>query len=490
MLIFKKLFVYIFVVGSTLTFATSCSKDEADPQPQKEFKVYVTTYAEAQNKKATNAPSNRAQVVEDGSYYNVKFADGDVLLVWGTTKGTYFYGSLTLQTASGTTSGTFSGSLTVGSGGSSDPLTDFQSINAILAPTGWSSKGYSFEESSHSYKHSTYVPVSSMTAIGPYLPIVKTAYVSSSKTFTLEAQGCVMHVVWSGMKASQSYTIHTYDKSGDGKVDYCGGSMTSDSDGKLDFYIPSTLSTGYYFVLNGDKEYTYDLTGTATTEQKIYRLKRTFLTNLSGQYTASDGDRFIGSTAYGIKIPAGATITLENATIYQETSTSPQYPAISCEGNATIKLVGTNIARSEKGGNPGVLPGGEGTKLTIEGSGSLSATGTSNAAGIGSGGDVACGNILIQGGTITATGGSLAAGIGSGFKDCGTITITSGATKIVAVIDGSYPGSGNKYIGKGGDEGSCGTVTIDGILDAWTGTPTFPNFYSFCEAAAWKLTHK
>ncbi len=463
MLIFKKLFVYIFVVASTLTFATSCSKDEADSQPQQEFKVYVTTYAEAQNKKATNAPSNRAQVVVDGSYYDVKFADGDTLLVWGTTSnGKYFYGPLRLTSGSGSTSGTFSGTLNVETDGS-DPLTNPNSINAILAPSNWKSKGYSFEESSHSYKHSTYVPVSSMTEIGPYLPIEKTAY--ENKTFTLDAQGCVIHVVWSGMKASQNYTIHTYDKSGDGKVDYCGGSMTSDETGKLDFYIPSTLSNGYYFVLNGEKEYIYDLTGTTTaiTGQKIYRLKRTFLTNLSAQYTASDGDRFIGSTAYGIKIPDGATVTLENASVSQ-TATNLTYPAILCEGSATINLVGTNTLTSNTNNYSGIQPGGTDKTLTIQGSGSLTVTGGHSAAGIGAGGGTTCGNITIAGGTITATGGYNAAGIGAGSyvsvaSRCGNITIEGGTITATG-------GSGGAGIGSGSmasqETSQCGKITISG----------------------------
>ncbi len=391
----------------------------------------------------------------------MQIAAGDKLLVWGTDmQGHKFYGELELQSGSGSTSGKFSGTLIV-VGGSGDPLVAPKSVYAILAPSDWSTKGYTFDGTNYCYKHSTYTPVSSMTAIGPYLPIQKVSYDSAQKKFTLEPKGCIIHVVWSGMKASQNYTIHTYDKSGDGKVDYCGGSMTSDETGKLDFYIPSTLSNGYYFVLNGEKEYTYDLTGTTTaiTGQKIYRLKRTFLTNLSAQYTASNGDRFIGSTAYGIKIPAGATITLENASVSQ-TATNLTYPAVLCEGSATINLVGTNTLTSNTTNYSGIQPGGTNKTLTIQGSGNLTVTGGRSAAGIGAGGGTTCGNITIAGGTITATGGSGGAGIGSGSmvntvaSQCGDILISGGTVTGIGTGEVSGAGIGTGY------NSICGAITI------------------------------
>ncbi|MDT3360443.1 MAG: hypothetical protein LIR31_00380 [Bacteroidota bacterium] len=77
-----------------------------------------------------------------------------------------------------------------------------------------------------------------------------------------------------------------------------------------------------------------------------------------------------------------------------------------------------------------------------------------------------CGNILISGGTVTATGGENAAGIGGGrgnsnteLSSCGTITITTGVTKVTATKGSGAPNSiGAGYFG------TCGTVTIGGIV--------------------------
>ena len=85
-----------------------------------------------------------------------------------------------------------------------------------------------------------------------------------------------------------------------------------------------------------------------------------------------------------------------------------------------------------------------------------------------------CGNILISGGTVTATGGDDAAGIGGGrgnsnteSTSCGTITITTGVTKVTATKgSGAAPNSiGAGYFG------TCGTVTIGGNVGAITTSP-------------------
>ena len=90
------------------------------------------------------------------------------------------------------------------------------------------------------------------------------------------------------------------------------------------------------------------------------------------------------------------------------------------------------------------------------------------APGIGSGKSRStCGNILINGGTVEATGGQKAAGIGTGYgayglvSTCGTITITTGVTEVIATM--GY--QGKHSIGAGGyynnaNQVSCGTVTI------------------------------
>lgn len=130
-------------------------------------------------------------------------------------------------------------------------------------------------------------------------------------------------------------------------------------------------------------------------------------------------------------------------------------------------------------------------KITITG-GTVNATGGWGGAGIGtcfvwpkSATNITCGDILISGGTVTATGGAGAAGIGTGgvkgdyTNNCGNITITDGVTSVtVTKGSGSYdsvyayniPAAINS-IGKGSNNGTCGTVTIGGVVGAIMTSP-------------------
>ena len=155
-----------------------------------------------------------------------------------------------------------------------------------------------------------------------------------------------------------------------------------------------------------------------------------------------------------IFINDGATVTLRDVTIINGNS----WPAITCSGNATIVLEGTNtVTTTSSRTYPAIQPGLSGSyTLTITGTGSLNATGGRYAAGIGSCQSGSCGNIIIESGTVSANGGARAAGIGSGFKgDCGNISITGG---IIAATTGKNYGAG---IGAA-SYGSCGDIIISG----------------------------
>ena len=186
---------------------------------------------------------------------------------------------------------------------------------------------------------------------------------------------------------------------------------------------------------------------------------------LSEDYTAQDGETLTGTVADWVKISIadGAAVTLKNAKISREDDYSyPQSAGITCEGNATLILKGTNSVKSFHPDYPGIhVP--KGKTLTIKGSGSLNASGKTFGAGIGGGWGmsrkgISCGNIVIDGGTIYATGTRWAAGIGGGAdSDCGYITITKNVTRVTATKGEDAP-----YSIGAGDGGSCGTVTIGG----------------------------
>lgn len=163
---------------------------------------------------------------------------------------------------------------------------------------------------------------------------------------------------------------------------------------------------------------------------------------------------------YKISIADGATVTSDGVTINGTNDNSYQWAGITCEGDATIILSGTNTVKGFDPERPGIyVPTGK--TLTIQGTGSLNASSNGKGAGIGGGWQIHCGNIVIQGGTITATGGNSAAGIGGGCNGTsGDITITDGVTRVTATKGTDGPCS----IGKGFNPpgGACGNVTVGG----------------------------
>lgn len=211
------------------------------------------------------------------------------------------------------------------------------------------------------------------------------------------------------------------------------------------------------------------------------------LSTLTSGYMVKNGQTLTGTLESKVKISItdGATVTLDGVTINGTNDYDYKWAGITCEGNATIILKGTNTVRGFYSNYPGVrvlkdktltikgngtltvssngygagIGGGfnyAGGNIVIEG-GIINATG-GNSAGIGCGYDSSCGNITISGGTINATGGVSAAGIGSSnYGSCGNITITNGVTSVTATKGKYAPYS----IGEG-EDGTCGTVTIGG----------------------------
>lgn len=193
------------------------------------------------------------------------------------------------------------------------------------------------------------------------------------------------------------------------------------------------------------------------------------LSKVTSDFTADDGDILTGTLSgnHKISIAAGATDTLNNVIINGGDGDANDYAGINCPGDAHLVLEGTNQVKGFGDKTPGVYIA-DGYTLTLSGTGSLEAVsgGSSykDGAGIGGAQGKSCGNIVIESGTITATGGSLCAGIGSGSGgvSCGTITISGGtitATKGSGSID---------CVGRG-KNGSCSTVTIDGTV-YWDGS--------------------
>ena len=231
----------------------------------------------------------------------------------------------------------------------------------------------------------------------------------------------------------------------------------------------------------------------------------TDLSTISADYEAKDGETLTGTLTNNVKISIadGATVTLKDVTI-TNLGDDCDWAGINCPGDATLVLEGTNEVCAGKGdygfiNYPGIWIAPNKT-LTIQGAGNLTAYSGGPypdypyGAGIGGGFKISCGNIVINSGTITATGGYDAAGIGIGGGDgsCGNITINGGT--ITATGDGGGAGIGGGYgnacgnitisggtvsatggyyaagIGGGRSNGACGTITIKSTVTSVTAT--------------------
>ena len=347
-------------------------------------------------------------------------------------------------------------------------------------------------------------------------------YDSGTKSFALEkdTDQPIVNCTISGLEAGVSY-----------KVDYIYGTTAAMSDHSRMLYSSMEATAGTlafaFIAATGDNFHGIRLTNTADAgdtytvsigqkefESKVYNLSRRFV-NLASVTTETDGygyeyfaakngdvlsGDFSSNNGYGyVTIPDGATVTLNGVTFING--------SIHCNGAATINLEGTNTIECEC--DLGILI--ESGTLTIQGSGSLTATGGAGTAGIG-GYDIAnlviksgyitaqggidgagigsvpggeFGTITIEGGNVTATGGDNAAGIGSGQagSSCGNIVIGSDITKVVA----TKRGNSSAHIGASAN-GSCGTLTIDGVENATTSS-TFPHLTSTVSSNTWTLTN-
>ena len=296
-----------------------------------------------------------------------------------------------------------------------------------------------------------------------------------------------------------------------GTNEYTALLIPQDMTGKQ--FIRVTLGGGEYFYaptgtdadLQAGKAHTYNITihktgltvtatiadwtsgGTVNGEAKLPP-STIDLTAQVGDYTATKNCIIDGkgqSLDKKIVIAAGVEVILKDVILTPTTNGN----GITCKGNATITLQGSNDVKgynadvfSEYCGilveaGSMIIDGADDTYLTATGGG-----GGGYGAGIGATNSA---NITINGGNITAQASYGSAGIGSAGWDhtCGDITITRGiinaiAENYAAGIGGSNPGNcGNILITGGniqakggiaspgigsGTDASCGTIDITG----------------------------
>lgn len=275
----------------------------------------------------------------------------------------------------------------------------------------------------------------------------------SKKLVVTAASATGFNLTANGITDTIGYTVRTSagDSAATTTFEFTAAEITKEGTSKpIGVYVDS-------FSGKSNATYTDTITYTAEVQDAV---TGTDLSKITGAYTAQDGETLTGTAGSEahITVAAGATITLKNATITSiPNAQDHQWAGITCAGDATIILEGTNELKGGYEDYPGIYVPQNAT-LTIKGSGSLTASSNGCGAGIGGGYEIACGNIVIEGGNITAIGGTQAAGIGSGYEaSCGDITITDGVTSVTATKGSIAPNS----IGAGAGDGStCGTVTI------------------------------
>lgn len=464
--IFKTLAAAMLMPAMLLT--TSCSSDDdalnapAENIAKKGYTIPVTVNVTRQGDDATTrATYTYDEYTKKGT---LAFSAGDKLFVSGSYND---YENVFAGTLDYVSDGTFSGTITTETEwtGTIDEL--LADAVAQLLSAGYESYGYLSITENNGYDdefandRSKAITTSKATAVEQFS--LEQGLYNSGSGFELEPSNAILYFTINGLEANTSVAVDFTDSFAEITT---SGNVTTDGDGTATFAIGIWSDSDL-------KDCSLTVDGNAITivsesktvaAGKIYNITRTAYDNevnlSSGKATVPAGEHWhiTGTTSTRgtdiITIGAGAKVTLDGVTIPENN--------IKCLGDATIILMGDNSVTSWE--NAAIQAGGEGTTLTIMGTGSLIATSDqNNAPGIGGNQNGSCGNITINGGTITATGKRGGAGIGSGAEqNCGDITITGGTITATG-------GEAAAGIGSGNDRATCGDILISGGTVTATG---------------------
>ena len=471
---------FIKALAFAMLLATACNKSEIandENTDKKGFALPVTVNVTREGDKATTRATYNDNGDGTGS---LGFSAGDKLFVSGSATGAgSFAGALDYDAVSGKFSGTIYTKNDYD--GTADALfSAASSVRANLLPAGYES--YNFLYINNKNTDVLYDDVVGATISNAFVAsetAKKTgveqlsweqAYTYSSG-FALAPANAVLNFTISGLEAGEKAVTLITKYSGMDFDQNMSGSVTPNASGVATFAIGVPNNLVIKNVANnltiGSSNFTLP-GGTALAAGKIFNITRgtgatVDLSTKSEAYTAQNGQTLTGTLGSNVKISIadGATVILNNVNINGTNSSIYNYAGITCEGDATIILSGTNSVKGFYSHYPGIyVP--ENKTVTIQGSGSLNASSNGSGAGIGGGIGFNCGNITIAGGNITATGGNGRPGIGGGTEACGNITITGGTITATG---------GNAAAGIGGSNtGNCGDITITSGVTRVTAT--------------------
>ena len=197
---------------------------------------------------------------------------------------------------------------------------------------------------------------------------------------------------------------------------------------------------------------------------------------ITEEKTVAGNTKFYVVTGYVIAVTSATTEMTTGA--YRVSDDITVDERIVINGDVTLILDEGKTLNATKG-----IELSDGNKLTIDGKGTLNATGDENFAGIGAS---EVGTLVIENGIVNATGGYNGAGIGGSKQNSvgGTITINGGTVTSIGGSNGSGIGGGNITInggtvtskgGKyasgigGGNGASGGNIIINGGMVSSTG---------------------
>ncbi len=470
--IFKAVVMAMLMPAVLLT--TSCSKgDDAVTNPEKPAN---TEAAETAVNKGYALPvtvnvtrqgdGTRATYTDNGDGTgSLGFSTGDKLFVSGSvSEAGQFAGALDYVPATGNFSGTIYTENPY-SGTADDLFTAASAkesgcyLYTTLLPAGYESYGFltiDDKGTPEEYDDDYNVDYTKAFALTKAAGIEQFSFETAdnySGGFDLEPGSAILNFTVTGLPVSTMVAVEYSGFAGVSKK------ITTDASGNATFVIGDARNVDFrYSSLSvGGISITLVSDYMPLAAGKIYNITRaapamTDLATINENYTASNGEILAGTLASNMKISIadGATVTLYNVTINGTNSEDYQWAGISCEGDATIILSGTNTVKGFHRYYPGIhVPTGK--TLTIDGTGSLNVSSNGNGSGIGGGYAISYGIIVIEGGTITATGGQYAPGIGG---TGGNITINGGT--ITARGGGTAAGIGS------GNDGDCGHITISG----------------------------
>ena len=459
--IFKTLALAMLMPTMLLTTACSSEDDVVNCNNANLETVANKGYALPVTVNVTREGDATMRAAFDGSKLN--FGEGDKLFVKGndySEGGTgFFAGTLTWQSG-----GTFSGTILTEKEytGTIDALFAKGSALATLLPANYGKYPYLSFTNEGTCSASLNYDITKTFATSKATAVEQFSYEVGSYTsgtgFALHPSNAILNFTITCLATNTGVDVAFKDN-----TDFTiSGNVTTNVSGTATFAIAVYGSTDLnkFSLTVGGKSIPLVSSSKVLAAGKIYNINRDVATDLStinANYTAQNGETLTGTLASNVKISIadGATVTLNNVTINGTNDIDYGWAGITCLGDATIILSGTNTVKGFHSEYPGIyVP--EGKKLTIKGSGSLTASSNGYGAGIGGCWGISCGNIEIQDGVITATGGYGCAGIGSGNGSaCGTITISGGTVTATGGNSGAGIGSGNAIA-------TCGAITISG----------------------------